>query len=319
MVIEMTKYSFILLEEETEGFLQKLQELGVVDITRSKKPVDSCSSAMMDKAAAQKKAISILDKVNYSEDPDMDSIKEAAGKAVLEDDLSAQTAQASARLAELGEKLSTAQRKAKDLMPWGKFDKAALDGLSALGYSVRFYTVSRKSFKEEWKNEYAIQVVSEDSSYVRFVTVADSTQEYSFPVGECAAPDGSYEDALAEAEELKKEIVGQKGLLLSLKGHTDEIRDEYSREITALDLYLAGAAGDARGIPVHVPRSDGQRAFTGRRGHRLRRRRGDRRLGEARRGDGAHGGRGQRLLRARRGGVRAGRRHNHAGGGGHAR
>ena len=245
MVIEMTKYSFILLEEETEGFLQKLQELGVVDITRSKKPVDSCSSAMMDKAAAQKKAISILDKVNYSEDPDMDSIKEAAGKAVLEDDLSAQTAQASARLAELGEKLSTAQRKAKDLMPWGKFDKAALDGLSALGYSVRFYTVSRKSFKEEWKNEYAIQVVSEDSSYVRFVTVADSTQEYSFPVGECAAPDGSYEDALAEAEELKKEIVGQKGLLLSLKGHTDEIRDEYSREITALDLYLAGAAGES--------------------------------------------------------------------------
>ena len=244
MVIEMTKYSFILLEEETGGFLQKLQELGVVDITRSKKPVDASSSAMMDKAAAQKRAISILNKVDYTEDPDMESIKAAAEKAVLGDDFSSQTAQAHARLAELGEKLSATQRKAKDLMPWGRFDKAALDGLSALGYTVRFYAVSRKSFKEEWKNEYAIQVVSEDSNYVRFVTVADNKQQYTFPVGECAAPDGSYEDALAEAEGLKKEIIGQKGLLLSLKGHVDEIQDELSREITALDLYLAGATGE---------------------------------------------------------------------------
>ena len=39
MVDKMMKYSFILLSGETEGFLEKLQELGVVDITRSAKPV----------------------------------------------------------------------------------------------------------------------------------------------------------------------------------------------------------------------------------------------------------------------------------------
>ena len=245
MVIKMTKYSFILLEEETEGFLQKLQELGVVDITRSRKPVDAGSSAMMEKATAQKRAVSILNKVNYAEDPDLKAIEEAAGKAVIGTDLSTQTAQAAAKITELNEKLSNTQRKAKTLLPWGRFDKAALDGLSDLGYTVRFYTVSRKAFKEEWKNEYAIQVVSEDSSYVRFVTVADKAQEYSFPVSECAAPDESYEDALAEAENIKQEIIAQKGLLLKLKDHVGEIEEEYSKGLTSLDLYLAGATGEA--------------------------------------------------------------------------
>ena len=245
MVIEMTKYSFILLEEETGGFLQKLQELGVVDITRSRKPVDAGSSAMMEKAAAGKKAVSILDKVNYTGDPDLKAIEEAAGQAVPEDDLSHQVLQASARIAELGEKFTNAQRKAKALLPWGKFDKEALGKLASIGYTVRFYSVGKKSFSEDWKNEYALQVVSEDSSYVRFVTVSDSSVPYSFPVSECAAPEESYEDALAEAENIRKEIIKQKGLLLSLKGHRDEIRDEYGRVITALDLYLAGVTGEA--------------------------------------------------------------------------
>lgn len=244
MVIEMTKYSFILLEEETEGFLQKLQELGVVDITRSRKPVDAGSSAMMEKAASRKKAVGILNKVDYTEDPDLQAIKEAAEKAATGTDLSITTLQTSSRLAEQEEKLASLRKKAKDLLPWGKFDKAALDGLASIGYTVRFYTVSRKSFREEWRNEYALQVVSEDSNYVRFVTIVDNSAEYGFPVNECAAPDESYEDVLAEAETVKQEIIRQKGLLLKLKGHVDEIRNEYTKEITALDLYLAGATGE---------------------------------------------------------------------------
>ena len=40
MVTEMTKYNFILLSGDIEAFLQKLQGVGVVDITRSVKPVD---------------------------------------------------------------------------------------------------------------------------------------------------------------------------------------------------------------------------------------------------------------------------------------
>ena len=40
MISPMTKYSFILLSGQTEEFLSKIQDLGVIDITRSVKPVD---------------------------------------------------------------------------------------------------------------------------------------------------------------------------------------------------------------------------------------------------------------------------------------
>ena len=46
MITKMTKYSFVLLTGEKEGFLEQLQELGVVDISRSVKPVDHDSSLM---------------------------------------------------------------------------------------------------------------------------------------------------------------------------------------------------------------------------------------------------------------------------------
>ena len=45
MVTEMTKYNFILMSGDAEDFLKKLQEVGVVDITRSVKPVDDKSEA----------------------------------------------------------------------------------------------------------------------------------------------------------------------------------------------------------------------------------------------------------------------------------
>ena len=41
MIEKMTKYSFILLSADKEKFLEDLTELGVVDITRSSKPVDA--------------------------------------------------------------------------------------------------------------------------------------------------------------------------------------------------------------------------------------------------------------------------------------
>ena len=41
MITKMTKYSFIMLSDETGNFLTRLQDLGVVDITRARKPVDT--------------------------------------------------------------------------------------------------------------------------------------------------------------------------------------------------------------------------------------------------------------------------------------
>ncbi len=57
MIDRMTKYSFILMTGEKEGFLEQLQELGVVDISRSVKPVDADAAEMLAKATRAKAAL----------------------------------------------------------------------------------------------------------------------------------------------------------------------------------------------------------------------------------------------------------------------
>ena len=81
MVDKMMKYSFILLNGETEGFLEKIQEMGVVDITRSAKPVDEKSAGMLDSVSAAKKIIGRLESMNYEKDPDFEKISKAYDQA----------------------------------------------------------------------------------------------------------------------------------------------------------------------------------------------------------------------------------------------
>ena len=58
MIEKMTKYSFVLLSADKEEFLSGLQDLGLVDITRSEKPVDDNTAAMLADIEAQRKLIS---------------------------------------------------------------------------------------------------------------------------------------------------------------------------------------------------------------------------------------------------------------------
>ena len=48
MIEKMTKYTFLLLQSEKDEFLDRLQELGVVDISRSSKPVDTESASILE-------------------------------------------------------------------------------------------------------------------------------------------------------------------------------------------------------------------------------------------------------------------------------
>ena len=48
MIKKMTKYTFVVMNSEVETFLARLQELGVVDITRSSRPVDASSKAQFE-------------------------------------------------------------------------------------------------------------------------------------------------------------------------------------------------------------------------------------------------------------------------------
>ena len=240
------KYSFILLSGETEGFLEKLQELGVVDVTRSAKPVDECSAAMLDTVVSDKKVIGKLEGLNFTKDTEWSAIQQAGEAAVLEGDLAVGAQTALVQLAELELAKSAAEKEMAARLPWGDFDKARLAQLESLGYAVRYYRVPEKKFSQEWAALYPLEVISEDKANVWFVTVAPKGDEYTFPVEPIAAPEGSWKEAEAEVKALNEQIIKAKGLLVKYQSEIPAMQETDRQRLVDLEMYLAKASTEQK-------------------------------------------------------------------------
>ncbi len=189
MIEKMTKYSFILLSGKTEEFLRRLQELGLVDITRSSKPVDERSAALLSMTNELKKAASKLESLDYSQDPDLEKIEAEVDADAKYDNPLESFKEYSTKLDVLRNELAQARKDVESRRPWGCYDSFALDALKAKGYKVRWYNVSKKAYDPSWANLYPLQEVFDDGRNVWFITISDDPA-YSLPVEECAAPKG---------------------------------------------------------------------------------------------------------------------------------
>ena len=225
---------------EKEGFLEQLQELGVVDISRSVKPVDQDSSEMLAKATRAKKVLEFLEGIDYSKDADAEAISKAT--VTVEDDPVKYVEDCRTRLAELNAANANAEKQMKARLPWGDYDKAAVDGLKDLGYTVRYYCVDAKRFEQAWTELYPLQVVENDGKKVWFVTVTPKDEEYSFPVPETAVPEGTYAEAAAEAGRIHNEIVSCKAGILNAKDYIPAIKEACNKDLVELDRYLADSS-----------------------------------------------------------------------------
>lgn len=232
MVTKMTKYSFIMLTEQTEDFLNRLQELGVVDIKRSIKPIDENSTELLSEADKAKKALSILK--NCKSEPQKGFTFE--GNAV---DKVLETEEA---IAAGGAEVSAAMKQDALCEPWGEYSSKDLQNLESQGLKIRFYCCTKKKFDPSWAEIQPLEVINETDSAVYFVTVAPTDVPYSFPVEPIAAPACSKDEAqkafnaAVEKQETKKQLLG------NLKICSESIRKDYENKLEELDLYLAGAA-----------------------------------------------------------------------------
>ena len=241
MITKMTKYSFVLLSGEKEGFLEQLQELGVVDISRSVKPVDQDSHLMFSRATKARKTIEILEGINYSKDADYEAISKET--VDIEGDPVTFVEETLTKLAELNASLAAAEKQMKLRAPWGAYDKEALDGIADLGYKIRFYSVDKNRFEEGWAELYPLQKVLEDDKKIWFVTVTPKDEEYAFPVQETAAPEGTYAEAEQSAAHIKNEIIRCKAGLMNAKDYIPAIKEACNSDLVELDRYLAADAG----------------------------------------------------------------------------
>ena len=208
MIEKMTKYSFVLLDAGREDFLSSLQELGLVDITRSSKPVDERSATLLDSMEARKKR---LDEIKAGSD---------------------------ATLKALNDKLSALRKEEEQIRVWGSWDRSAI---AATGLSLHFYKVSSKKFDASWEAEYAIFKVDDDGKYCYFVIAGDNTL---FPLKEIPGPAKNLSEIEEEIKAQEAEIKAYAEGLEAAKADIPDLQKEISVLQGDFSRALASAAAE---------------------------------------------------------------------------
>ena len=230
MISPMTRYSFILLNGEQDGLLEQLQELGLVDITRSARPVDEQSRRLMSDVELLDGLIKGIRAADIPEGTAVqpllggDSLSDAAGDILM-------------KYTETGDALLAAEKQLAALRPWGDYSRETLGKLAAAGVPVHFHRLSAKQFKPEWAGEYALSVIAEDRGNVCFAVAGDD----ALP-GEIAMPAQTLAEAESEAAALRERKALLAGHVLALRERLPELEALRADALSGLDLYLAGAS-----------------------------------------------------------------------------
>ena len=141
MIDKMTRYSFILLNGEETAFLEQLQEVGLVDITRSEKPMNEVSMGIAGEIERIDGLIKGLEKVDIPE-----GTKPVTYTGEGSDDLLRLANGTLMDYAEITSSLKELQQKVEKARVWGSFDKARLETLSAAGVPFHFHVLNAKQF-----------------------------------------------------------------------------------------------------------------------------------------------------------------------------
>jgi len=222
MIDRMTRYSFILLNGEQDAFLDKLQEIGLVDITRSVKPVDEESRELLERADKLNKLADEIMKADVPSGAVSEPCSVADAETVLLNFVDAKLA------------VDEAREDYNARLPWGDFDASALFGT---GIPVHFHVLAPKAFKPEWAESNALVEVSRDKNSVRFVVLGDDTLP-----GEVPGPVASYKEASAREEAALERLTLLGGRILGLRDRIRELQAQEKDCMSLLDVRLAAAA-----------------------------------------------------------------------------
>ena len=232
MIDKMTRYSFILLNGEETAFLEQLQEVGLVDITRSEKPMNEVTMGIAGEIERIDGLIKGLEKVDIPE-----GTKPVTYTGEGSDDLLRLANGTLMAYAEITGSLKELQQKVEKARVWGSFDKARLETLSAAGVPFHFHVLNAKQFQEQWTEEYALCLVDQEKNNLYFVVA----EEDDLP-GEVPVPTEDWQAVQATLDEQTAKLQGVLGELLTLKHQLPQLKQLRADALSRLDLSLAGSS-----------------------------------------------------------------------------
>lgn len=235
----MTKYTFVVFHTEVEAFLNRLQDLGVMDITRSNRAIDDTSREEFGAISQLSRSISTLAAIRQSAgnkkpvvDVNFDKaslINEVNTRLSLKDELKAS-------INEAGNELLYAA-------PWGEFNKEDLLKIDRAGLVPHFYICSKKRFIKSWEEEYPLFILNRTDTNVYFVILSGKEDTINFPIPETKFPDHTPNEINNRIRELNERKEKNDNELIALADLIPDMQTEIDKMKADLDLYLAKKGG----------------------------------------------------------------------------
>lgn len=176
MIEPMIRYNLLLYHGDVKPFMEKLRELGMVDITL--RDWDA-PQQVRDLMAASERYRTVYLRLG--------SVKPGAAEAGQDNDAAPFATvheaveayeTAAERIAQLENMRAKATTELDELAMWGEFDPQEIRRLREQdGIALRFFEVATKQYDPQWEREYAIQVVSQTAGGETYFVVAQPLTE----------------------------------------------------------------------------------------------------------------------------------------------
>ena len=231
MISKMTKYAFLLLSGEKEDFIARLQEIGLVDITRSEKPVDDKSRSI---SSELDRMHGLIQDLRQTAVPEGILPEEAGGKDLVQ--LAEETLM---HYSETRGRIKALTQEVEARSVWGSFDPELVARLSDAGVPLHFHHLSAKRYQDDWEQDYALTEIARRKDGVWFVVAGEDPLP-----GEIPPPGGDVnaaESALHQEEETLRQLEGK---ILWLQQQIPLLEQRCSDGFSRLEGYLAGVSAN---------------------------------------------------------------------------
>lgn len=226
MIAKMTKYDLVLYAAQSGDFVDKLRELGLVDITTTGwEPSEADRQLLLDIEGCAKAAEFLKAFRADGERCDAKAAPFSSGEEAYAHYAAAQQ-QATALRAEI----ARLEKTAEELRPWGAFDVSRLQDLARQGVAVHCLSAQRSTFDKhvaEWSEQYTLSEINRSDATVWFVVVGSPDEEISLDAQELKTPQ-------MDIREAERQIAAEKERLAALDA-------EFSR-VAASEKALAAYA-----------------------------------------------------------------------------
>ena len=246
MIVKMSRYDFVLLAAQSDDFIARLRELGLVDITTTGwEPQEKDRQLVVD-IENYRKAVEALKGFAQGQEY---SLAEGAhtytsGKEAFEkyNELRQQKAALQAEVARL-------EKYADELKPWGDFDGALSEKLQQQGIVLRYFQTQASTFDklaEEWSVYYTIVEISRDASTTYFVVVTTPGADIVIDAQEIKAPIMDSRAAEAEVEKCRQSLEAMNAEFSVCAASVEAIEAEWSKLVNQLqNVKIKGTAAEA--------------------------------------------------------------------------